>query len=260
VVILTISDFYTRMVITTNNAVKRVFGGLLGQTKGDVFEIYSAFEFYNSKSERIELDLAYIDERKKMTEQLYPNYELLGYFTTNESTKFDCSYELINTMDYFGVVSPICLVLSTNLEGVDELPITCYEVDKTSHKKLDHILEGAESERICLDSITKSTDFQTNESAMIQNMQTLNSASDVLKSNLKLIREALKSENFRSDPYFISLVNDLINNYPNSNSEDLNKFLREKEIELMVLNNICVGSIISSHQARIEGFNKLTKN
>jgi hypothetical protein len=259
VVILTISDFYTRMTITTNNSVKRVFGGLLGQTKGEVVEIYSAFEFYNTKSDGVEMDLAYIDERRKMTEQLFPNYELLGYFTTNDSTNFELIYELVNTMDFFGVVSPICLVLSTNLEGVDELPIMCYEIDKTSHKKLDHILEGGESERICLDSVTKSTDFQTNESAMIQNMQTLNNASDVLKANLKIIREAVKNEKFKSDPYFILLLNELIHNYPNSNCEDLNKFLKEKEIELMVLNNICAGSIICSHQARVEGYNKNSK-
>ena len=47
IVILTISDFYNRMRVTSNGKVKRVFGALMGLKTGTKVEIFSAFEFYN---------------------------------------------------------------------------------------------------------------------------------------------------------------------------------------------------------------------
>ncbi len=248
------------MSITTDGKVKSVFGGLLGQNRGNIIEINSAFEFFNSSIDAVNLDLTYIDERKKLTEQLYPNLELLGYFVTNECTDCFINAELTKAMDYFGVVSPICLVLSTNLEGVEVLPIAVYEVDKTSATRIDHIVEGGDSERICLDTITTSTDFQNNESAMIQNMMTVNNASDVLKANLITIKEALKQEAFKNDAVFNSLLDVMVRNYPDAESVELKNMLSQKEEELMMLNNICAGSIVVSHQGRVDAFNKPSSN
>lgn len=247
------------MTITSDQKITKVFGGLLGQNKNNILEIFSAFEFYNTKSDSIEFDLSYIDERKKMMEQLYPNYEIVGFFMTSQSTDCEPNSELQKVMDYFGVVSPICLVLSTNLDKAEELPLACYEIDRNNFKKIDYILEGGDSERICLDTVTKSTDFQNNESAVIQNMLTIKSASDVLKTNLKTIKGACSNDKFKNDQYFIDLLEELINNYPQAKNEDTISYLTQQEKEIMVLNNICAGSILTSHLGRVEGYNKNSK-
>ena len=46
-------------------------------------------------------------------------------------------------------------------EQISRLPITVFECDKKTKqfKKLNHIMEGWESERICLETVTKTTDI-----------------------------------------------------------------------------------------------------
>lgn len=261
IVILTISDYFSRMQVNSNGKINRVFGGLLGQNLGNKIEIFSSFEFYNQSEDdsQINLDFAYIDERRKLTEQLFPNYEILGFFMTNSNTSPDekAAEEVLKAMEFFGVVDPLCLILSTDLAGAEELPVAVYKIDKTQHKfqKMDHIIEGYESERICLDTVTKSTDFQNNESAMIQNMHTLRSALDMLKGNLKLIQSALNDPIFNSDPHFLQMIDELVKNYPNVCSTDLVNMLADKEEEILILNNICANSVDVSLQGRVDCYN-----
>jgi hypothetical protein len=249
------------MNITSDYKINKVFGGLLGQNMGNKSEIFSSFEFFNESEDDslIKLDLSYIDERRKLTEQLYPNYELLGFFltSTNKLPESNDVEELVKVMDYFGVVSPLCLVLSTDLTNAEELPLAIYRVDKNKKRvvKLDHLIEGHESERICLDTITKSTDLQNNESAVIQNMVTLKNAVDVLKANLKLIKGAISDKKFYNDPNFIIMVDELVNNYPNVCSQDLIEMLNKNEEEILLLNNISSNSVNISLQGRLETFN-----
>lgn len=245
------------MKVVSKGKINRVYGGLLGLQTGKKIELYYAFEFYNQCEDdsAINLDIAYIDERKKMTEQLFPNYELLGFFTSNNGIcPNDKDKEVIKAMDYFGVVSPICLVLSTQVEDAEELPIAAYEINKHDKKflKLSHEIEGFESERICLDTVTKSTDIQNNESAMIQNMETLRNALGMLKGNMKIIRNALNDKEFQQDPVFISQIDDLVKNYPDVLNPDLLNLLHDKEEEILILNNICSSCINLSFQGRAE--------
>jgi hypothetical protein len=176
---------------------------------------------------------------------------------TNSSTspEENAVNEILKTMDFFGVVAPLCLVLSTDLSNSEELPVSVYQIEKNLHKyfKLPHIIEGFESERISLDTVTKSTDFQNNESAMIQNMLTFKSALEVLKSHLNLIKGASENDKFKNDPQFIALIDELVKNYPNVNSQDLMKMLNDKQEEFMILNNVCSDSINISLQGRVDG-------
>jgi hypothetical protein len=181
---------------------------------------------------------------------------------TNDSTSPDENSvnEVLKAMDFFGVMAPLCLVLSTDLSSAEELPVSVYQIERNLSKflfyKLAHIIEGFESERVCLDTVTKSTDFQNNESAIIQNIQTFKSALDVLKSHLKLIKDACDDEKFYKDPHFIALLDEMVKNYPNVNSIDMLSMLTEREEELMILNNICADSINISLQGKIDSFGK----
>ena len=156
------------MKVTSNDKINRVYGALMGQKIGIKVEIFSAFEFFNQSQdpEKINLDINYIDTRRDLANQLFPKLDIVGFFSTNKTTNpNEKDKEIIKAMQYFGVINPIYLVLSTEIEKVNELPISAFEFDKNTKKfnEINHIIEGWESKRICLVKVTKATDLQRNQ-------------------------------------------------------------------------------------------------
>jgi hypothetical protein len=247
------------MKVNTDNKVNRVYGGLLGQYKGNKCIIHTAFEFMNQSSDdqMTNFDLSYIEERRKLIEQLYPNLEIVGFFSTNTTPiSVDIDKEAIKVMEYLGVVTPIQIVLGTDLTNVDELPIASFKIDKNTKNitKIEHLLESNESERVCLETVTKSGDLQNNETALIQNMQTIKNAIGVLKSNMNLIKNSINDPKFQNDPHYLLLLNEIIYNYPDASNSDHLNFLRSREEETLILNNLCASSINISLQGKIDSY------
>lgn len=259
IVILTISDFYNRMRVTSNGKVKRVFGALMGLKTGTKVEIFSAFEFSNQSPEpdKIDLDIQYIDTRRDLATQLFPKLDIIGFFSTNDSiTPNEKDREILKAMTYFGVITPVYLVLSTNVEKASELPIGVYDIDKTkkTFNKVNHVIEGWESERICLETVTKTAEIGNDQSGLIQNLQTTKNALNVLKENLDLIKNNMKK--FEKDEKFKEMLEDLLINYPSANESDYEEMIAEKQKEVFILNNICAGTIENSYLGKTNSLNK----
>jgi hypothetical protein len=256
IVILTISDFYNRMKVTTKGKVTRVYGALMGQRIGSKVEIFSAFEFFNQSQDpsKINLDMQDIDTRRDLATQLFPKLDIVGFFSTNEVTEpNEIDFEVIKTMNYFGVLTPIFLILSTKVDDKKELPITVFECDKKTKqfKKLNHIMEGWESERICLETVTKTTDIRNDVSSnLIQNLTTMKNAFLVLKDNLKLIKDNM--DKFEKDEKFMEMLEDLVINYPSIKESDYQEVLNEKEKEVLILNNICSTVLENSYLGKTQ--------
>lgn len=245
------------MKVTTKGKVNRVYGGLLGQHTGTKCEVVAAFEFVNRCEDdtQIDLDFSYIDLRREMAMQVFPKLDIVGFFSTNSTIHpAGDDTKILMAMEYFGVVTPIYLVLSTDLSQAEELPVATYESNKINEqfKRINCIVEGCDSERICLETVTKANDLQTDESAMIQNMLTIKNAVQVLKSNLNLIKSNLNNPKLQNEPKFISLLDELTKNYPNVNDINYKELLKEKEQEILILNNICSSSVNVSLQGRLE--------
>ena len=259
IVILTISDFYNRMRVTSNGKVKRVFGALMGLKTGTKVEIFSAFEFSNQSPEpdKIDLDIQYIDTRRDLATQLFPKLDIIGFFSTNDSiTPNEKDREILKAMTYFGVITPVYLVLSTNVEKASELPIGVYDIDKTkkTFNKVNHVIEGWESERICLETVTKTAEIGNDQSGLIQNLQTTKNALNVLKENLDLIKNNMKK--FEKDEKFKEMLEDLLINYPSANESDYEEMIAEKQKEVFILNNICAGTIENSYLGKTNSLKK----
>ena len=256
IVILTISDFYNRMKVTTKGKVTRVYGALMGQRIGSKVEIFSAFEFFNQSQDpsKINLDMQDIDTRRDLATQLFPKLDIVGFFSTNVVTEpNEIDFEVIKTMNYFGVLTPIFLILSTKVDDKKELPITVFECDKKTKefKKLNHIMEGWESERICLETVTKTTDIRNDVSSnLIQNLTTMKNAFLVLKDNLKLIKDNM--DKFEKDEKFMEMLEDLVINYPSIKESDYQEVLSEKEKEVLILNNICSTVLENSYLGKTQ--------
>ena len=91
----------------------------MGQKIGTKLEIFNAFEFFNQSQdpEKINLDINYRDTRRDLSNQLFPKLYIVGFFSTNKTTNpNDKDIEIIKAMQYFGVINPIYLVLSTEIE------------------------------------------------------------------------------------------------------------------------------------------------
>ena len=251
IVVLTISDFYNRMRVTSKGATSRVYGALMGQKIGTKVEIFSAFEFVNNSkdSSKIDLDIKYIDTRRDLATQLFPKFDIVGFFSTNNIDKpNESDKQILNAMDYFGVINPVYLILSTkDIEKEKELPVNTFWYDKSIAKftEVRHIIEGWESERICLETVTKVTDIENEENGLVKNIQTTQNALGVLKENLILIKKNLAK--FKDNKEFMKLVEDLIINYPEIEKSDYQTLMKNKQKEILMLNNICLSSVHSSY-------------
>lgn len=247
-VILSISEFFNRMRV--NYKTKRVFGGLVGEQHGEKIELFSIFEFLNkSKSDSdVDLDPEFLDKRRKISEQLYPNYDFIGFFSTNEVSDLPDSLDkkVFNSLEKQGVMSPITLVMCSDLMNKSDLPLKAYFYDKTTDKFIPLSIEikTYESERICLDTIVKTGSAQLNESSLVQNVDTLKSALTILKENLKKVLELAKNPKFRNNEKFIGLIDNLMKNYPKScGNTDLNNFLKSSIDDILIIANVSSSSI-----------------
>lgn len=258
IVILSISEFYNRSAV--NFGSKRVYGGLVGVVTGNKVEVFSTFEFLD-KTQSINLDtppdfdLEFLDNRKRIAEQLYSEYQLVGFFSVNTSTEpSPHDRKILEIMKSNGVVSPIYLVLGSNLLECQELPLNLYSFDRLNDtfKRIKHTVVGFDSERICLDTVTKSGGTQQNDPQQIQNITTVKNALGMLKSNLQGILKAIDSGKFNQNRTFQTMLSNLLSNYPDSKNPDTVDFLKNSIQEVLILNNISSSSIGMSYQARLD--------
>jgi COP9 signalosome complex subunit 6 len=247
-VVLSIAEYYNRMKVLTDNPEIRVYGGLLGVVSGKKIEVLTSFEFDNKSKDplQIDIDLNFVEERKTLTDQLFPLYQVLGVYSTSKNAiQQESDKNLLNAMEFLGVPNPIYITLGTDLTNVLELPLTAYEFNRNlkEYIKITHTIESSDPERICLDTVIKSSDTQNNDSLVVQNMVTLKNALGVLKSNLKIINENLYNDKYLNDPEFIKQVDSMIKNYPDFHSPDVIKLMNSSFEEILVLNNICAGCV-----------------
>ena len=256
IVVLTISDFYNRMRVTSKGVISRVYGALMGQKIGTKVEIFSAFEFVNNSNDAstIDLDIKYIDTRRDLATQLFPKFDIVGFFSTNNTTKpNESDKQILKAMDYFGVINPIYLIMNTkDIEKEKELPVNTFFYDKSVDKftEIRHVIEGWESERICLETVTKVSDVESEENGLIKNIQTTQNALGVLRENLILIKKNL--DKFKNNKEFMKLVEDLVINFPDIDKSDYQTLMQNKQKEILMLNNICLSTMHSSYQGITE--------
>jgi len=156
-------------------------------------------------------------------------------------------------MDYFGVINPIYLIMNTkDIEKEKELPVNTFFYDKSVDKftEIRHVIEGWESERICLETVTKVSDVESEENGLIKNIQTTQNALGVLRENLILIKKNL--DKFKNNKEFMKLVEDLVINFPDIDKSDYQTLMQNKQKEILMLNNICLSTMHSSYQGITE--------
>jgi len=236
------------MTIISNNIIKQVFGALLGIRTLNKIEVFYSFEFLNltPENQQQKFDLEFIENRKSLTDQLFQNqnYELLGFYcTTPNLTDYEISNlensELKKIMEIYNITEPVFLVLGTDIDNKEELPINFYSSKNSIYDKIPHKIEGSDSERITLDTVMKFSEKEVKESATKQNLKAFKNALDVLRFDLNNILNTAEDEKFKNDASFQSLLSDLISNFPTSNSSRMNQIIEDKNHENAIMNNLC---------------------
>jgi len=257
------------MTIISEKKTKQVFGAVLGYRNSEKVEIFYSFEFLNTTPESLtpSFDLEFIENRKKLTDQLFQNqnYELIGFYLTIDNitdiTSSNLYFsEMQKIMKYYMVVDPVCLVLGTNLDNRDELPIDFYVSQTSFFKKIPHKIEGNDSERITLDSVMKFSEKANKESATKQNLKAFKNALDVLRLNLKNILNAAEQMKYRNDLKFQAFLDDIISNFPTSNSDRMNRIMEDKNYENSIMNTLCSCTLNAVYAKNFDLINNLANS
>lgn len=247
--ILNISEFHNRMRI--NYESKRVFGALVGEINHEGIQIYNIFETLVNLTDEKQNSDNFLDEefflnKKSNSNQLYPNYDVLGFFSSNSEDLPDKYDELMYfSLSKIGIYSKINIVLNTVIKNKETLPLKAFYFDKLNHKfnDVDLHITSSESESVCLETLTKIGSFQSNE--LIKNYETMGNALGMLKSNLKTAIDLVKDyqSKGKKDYEFELILNDIISNYPYSHNKNVSKELEKSKMQTLLINNIAVSSI-----------------
>merc|ERR1711974_154321 len=165
VVIINISDQYTRRKVAKKEKDPRVIGALIGTQDGRKLEIFNSFELPHDEIEgKIVVNIGFLSEQLEQMQKVvqFKDYEFLGWYSTSsEVTEADIE---INKQFASFNESPLYLVLNAGSAATSrELPIDIYDtevriVDKTPtilFARMKYEVNTSEAERIAVDQIAR---------------------------------------------------------------------------------------------------------
>jgi len=255
------------MSIITNKKTKQVFGALLGLRNEEKIEAFYCFEFLYvaEENDTKKFDLEFIENRKKLTDHLFKskNYEMIGfYYTTGDPSKLNKADLFLNefqtVIEKYGIIEPVYLIMGTDLDNKDELPLDFYISKNSNFEKISHKIEGDDAERITLDTVMKFSEKADKESVNKQILNGFKNALDVLRFNLNNILEVAERDQYKKDPKFQTLLADVVANFPSSNSYRMNQIMEDKNYENSIMNGLGSCTLNEVYVKNYELMNYLT--
>ena len=212
-VLVNITDHYTRINFDADPKKKktdnRAIGALIGQQDAKSVEIHTSFEvLYTvektaSGDQTIVIDLAFMRGKKAQYNQVFPDYEVVGWYTTGSGLSKADIVETNRSVAGEFCDAPIVMVMDTNPgPNVKTLPVYLFEsvatmvgnsqIKASNVRKIRYNMESEESERIGIDTAMK-VDFASEKNpTLVPQAQRLGSAVYMLKTRLTVILAYLK--------------------------------------------------------------------
>ncbi|KAI9092192.1 maintenance of mitochondrial structure and function-domain-containing protein [Phlyctochytrium arcticum] len=157
-VIMNMSDQWTRTKMQTSNPNPQVIGALLGIQTGREIEIFDSFELpFTDVEGSLVIDKAYFAQKQEQLKQVFPKFELMGWYSTgsNPSAQDVVLHQQVTEFNE----SPLFLQLNPVAPANSkEFPISIYEPNLTAHAQLtftksQYKIETGEAERIAVDHV-----------------------------------------------------------------------------------------------------------
>ncbi|XP_003745664.1 COP9 signalosome complex subunit 6 [Galendromus occidentalis] len=199
-VIMNVSDHWTRIRAQNNGRAEQVLGALLGKQKDRTIEVFNSFELYKEGGDSDIINLDFLEGQQRQYRQVFQDLELVGWYTTGaEPTGSD-----VKVHQQICALNDSAILMKLNPAGdrSNRLPIAMFEsviemVDKepsTLFINLPYSLVTEEEERIGLDNMARLSIAETrDESLASQHLRTQHSAIKMLLSRIKILEQYVRA-------------------------------------------------------------------
>ncbi|KAF9514814.1 hypothetical protein BS47DRAFT_1450710 [Hydnum rufescens UP504] len=165
--ILNVSEHLTRLKLQTRSHSPFIIGALLGTQNGRDVEIVNSFDLVTNagpgkdlglgEAVGIEVDPAFLNDRKEQYKLVFPSLDLIGWYTVAERPT--PAHVLLHEQFTAYTPTPLLLILSPRPDVPGNLPLTVYEPiveikdrqARTVFIQVPEKIETGEAERIAVD-------------------------------------------------------------------------------------------------------------
>ncbi|KNC99284.1 uncharacterized protein SPPG_05538 [Spizellomyces punctatus DAOM BR117] len=197
-VIINISDQWTRTKMQQGDVNPIVIGALLGTQSGREIEIFDSYELpFTIVDEKPVMDKVYFVSKQEQLRQVFPTYDFLGWYSTGaqpSATELHLHQQMIGYNE-----SPLFLQLNPLVSPTaKDFPISVYEsiIDLVGGQaqllflKSQYKIETGEAERIAVDHVAHVTNASTDKgSTLITHLVGQRNAIKMLHARIRLIHE-----------------------------------------------------------------------
>ncbi|KAI8803522.1 maintenance of mitochondrial structure and function-domain-containing protein [Cladochytrium replicatum] len=262
-VILNISEHFTRRKMQLGASNIQVFGALLGSQTGRDVEIHNSYELpFESVDSLPVISKKYFVTKQEQFKQVFPQLDFLGWYCTGPKPT-QAELNVHQQMLEFNE-SPLFLQLnSTGAVTAKELPIAMYEsvIDivngqpRTIFLKTNYKIETGEAERIAIDHVAHAATADAEEgSALIAHLVSQKNAIGMLHARIKIINQYLidvEKGLIPRDHNVLRQISSLCNRLPTADSAEFtNEFLTD-------YNDVLLMSHLATITKGINGMNEL---
>jgi len=248
-VIINISDHWTRVKVQTDTKDPRVIGALLGTQAGRNIEILNSFELVYDRIEgSIIIQQNYLNTKLEQFKKVFPHVEFLGWYSTGSQVQpadIEVHKQLVEVSE-----SPLYLLLDTVAcanPATRDLPVEIYESElrMVSDKptmlfvKVPFRIETQEAERISVDHIARITaSGGSAASQLTSHFMGVHNAITMLNTRVNIILkylEAVKAGKSPLDHSLLRRISCLCNQLPITMAAEFKKdFTNEYNDALMI--------------------------
>lgn len=205
-VIINITDHYTRFRYIKETSDVQVVGALLGKQEGRNIQILHCFETkYDPEQQTI--DKQFTNKRLEAFNKMFPDFEFVGWYSTctqeQDYETQDWEAGLHKQFEVFRE-NPLFLKMNVSMtqrkeqekQGISkkEMPLTIFERNQEKEfVKCDYIIEPKETERIALDDAKKDVSSTQGRSHMSVNLVTILDSIKLLRKNIVSLTNIIKN-------------------------------------------------------------------
>jgi len=244
-VIMNISEHWTRVKAQSSGEAKQVIGALIGKQKGRDLEIMNSFELvFTSVDDLLVIDKEYYNTKEEQFKQVFSDLEFLGWYTTggqpNESD--------LHVHKQICEINESPIFLKLNPTHASDLPITIFESvleiiqgqSKMLFVKVPYTLATEDAERIGVDHVARmaGTDL-SGKSVVSEHLSPQYNAIQMLHGQVKQVLKyivAVEAGEIEKDHQILREAYSLIHRLPLMNTKQFDdEFLTQcNDVNLIV--------------------------
>ncbi|KXS18839.1 Mov34-domain-containing protein [Gonapodya prolifera JEL478] len=247
-VIMNMSDHWTRTRAQNHDASVTVYGALLGIQSGREIEVFNSFELPHVAAPDgiVTIDKNYFVTKQEQFRQVFKDYDFLGWYSTGAwPTRSD-----INVHNQFLAFneSPLFAQLNPHLAATSrDLPLTVYEsvmdlvngAPQTMFVRSTYRVETGEAERIAVDHVAKAVAAEASEgSGLIAHLISQRNAIKMLQTRIRLLYQYVQdvqNGTLPRDHNLLRQISSLCNRLPTVDGQEFRKeFLTDQNDVLLI--------------------------